>query len=200
MALGRRFSKLKTGRWRAVTLFEETPLGEAIHDPELGFAGVVWLGAVGLRKDGDADDAYELFARIGARAIEPTQLDYTDLFADIHAEALESLRSDLEAGVAALLDRARAEPDVLHRLEVDPGVGIAVRAFARHGYRILVLPTRGTNGHAVPEELFVLVARVVFPGVDLTALEYPSPALVQDIAGYELSGSEFSLSFRYKIA
>lgn len=199
-ALGRGFAKLKTGRWRAVTLFEETPLGVAVQDPDLGFAGVVWLGAVGFRKDGDPDDAYEVFARLGPDAIEPTELDYTDLFADIHTEASESLRRDLEAGVAALLDKARAEPDVLHRLEIEPGLGIAVRAFAHHGYRILVLPARDARGHAVSEELWVLFGRIVFPGVDLGSLEYPSPALVRDIAEYEVGASEFSLSFRYKTA
>ena len=75
-----------------------------------------------------------------------------------------------------------------------------MRAFAHHGYRILVLPTHDGRGHAVPEELWVLVARIVFPGIDIETLEYPSPALVREIADYEVRASEFSLSFRYKIA
>jgi len=46
----------------------------------------------------------------------------------------------------------------------------------------------------------VLVARIVFPGIDIETLEYPSPALVREIADYEVRASEFSLSLRYKIA
>lgn len=51
----------------------------------------------------------------------------------------------------------------LHRLDIDPGIGVAICVFARHGYRILVLPTIDSARRPVSEELQALLIGVIFP-------------------------------------
>jgi len=191
--------KLKTSRWRGVTLHELEPAGvQRVRDPEYPWPGVVWLCGVGYRKDGDADDAYKQFESMGAGGVRPEDADHLDLFAEIREAAAAALRADVEASVEQLLIDARTDPSTLHRLDIDPGFGVAICVFARHGYRILVLPTIDSARRPVSEELQALLVGVIFPGVRVEDLEAPDPLTVRGIAEYDLRRGEYALSFRYK--
>lgn len=90
-ALGPEFRELECSRDRGVTLHEERPRGRAVQHPDVTWPGVVWLLAVGYRKEGDKRDAFEDFEAIGADAMRPQDVDYGDLFADMRREAAEAL-------------------------------------------------------------------------------------------------------------
>jgi len=199
VTLGPAFMKLKASRWRGVTVHELEPAGvRGVQDPDYRWPGVVWLCGVGYRKDGDPDDAYKHFERIGADGVLPQEADYTDLFAEIREAAASALRADVEAAVGQLLIDARADPSTLHRLDIDPGIGVAICVFARHGYRILVLPTIDAARRPVSEELQALLVGEIFPGVRVEDLDAPDPRTVRDIVAYDLRSGEYAFSFRYK--
>lgn len=109
------FMKLKSGeRQRGVTLWDRTPQGRPIQDEWLPYPGVVWLAAVGNRKEGDKHDAYEMFARIGADRLRPVLLDYELLYSDMHETAQQALRDELERAMHELLENAWRQPGRLH--------------------------------------------------------------------------------------
>lgn len=200
-ALGSAFMKLKCGRYRAATLHQEHLLGiddAQVRDPEVTWQGVVWLLAVGYRKEGDPDDAYNDFERIGADALRPQHQDYVDLYASIRQAAADTFDIELRARLAELLERARSEPDVLHRLDAEPFAGIAIKVFHDHGYRILVLSAIDARRRPVSEAVSEVIVASVFPGVRLDELEFPDARLVERIADYALQPGEYALSFRYK--
>ena len=196
LSLGLPFMKLKAGRWRAVTVHDTT--ASDTDDPDYPWSGIVWLCGVGYRKEGDADDAYNDFAALGRMRLLPERADLEDLYADIRSIAAAAIRTELAGAVELLLEAARADPNALHRTEVDPGFGIAVRVFDRHGYRILVLPAIDRRRHPVSEEVQTVIIQAVFPGVRLEFLESPDANLVADISGYRLGIEEYALSFRYR--
>lgn len=196
-ALGSPFKKIKAGRERGVTLYEPNPQGKAFHDPDLRFPGVVWLLAYGVRKEGDPDDAYRDFERLGADAMRPTTSDYALLWEDLRLEAEMALRRELEDGLRDLRELARRQPEVLHRLaleELQPGVAFVL--FDDGETRLLVLPVVDANRRPVSEEVQALMVSIVFEESKLDELEAPSPEILQRIAKYELRPFEFALCRR----
>lgn len=81
---------------------------------------------------------------------------------------------------------------------MDPGFGVAVCVFARHGYRILVLPTIDSARRPVSEELQALLIGAIFPGVRVEELDAPDPQTVKGIAEYDLRSGEYVFCHRYK--
>lgn len=194
-ALGTPYKKLKAGRERAVTLWERTPAGRQLQDPDLRFEGVVWLLGIGLRKEGDPDDAYEVFAKLGVAGLAPDSEDYELLFADVRDASLAEFRSSITKQIDELMELARAEPDVLHRLEVDTATefGLAVM-YQTAETRVLIVPTLTLTKRPVPEEIQALVIQAVFDGARVDQLDWPDDATVRQIAGYDIRPGEFAVS------
>jgi hypothetical protein len=184
-ALGPPFMKLKAGdRARGVSIWEERPQGRIVEDPDLPFAGVVWLLGRGYRKEGDADDAYREFARIGAERLRPVQVDYELLYAAILEDAIEALRMDLERALKELLEHAWREPGVLHEAVVESyELGLAILVFDNAEYRVLVLPTLGPDKRPIPDQIQESLIRIVFDGKRLDELEYPDAEILAQV-GY----------------
>jgi hypothetical protein len=185
-ALGIPFMKLKAGRSRGVTLWEGEPQGKTVQDPALPYPGVVWLLGSGERKEGDADDAYREFERLGIARLLPTTADYELLYADIYQAALDGLREDLERALKELLEEASREPGVLHRAAIESAeLGLAVVVLDYAEYRVLVLPLLDFDRKPIPQEIHVALAKIVFDERRLDELiDYPDPDLLAEI-GYE---------------
>lgn len=196
-ALGVPYMKLKAGeRARGVTLWERTPQGRNdIQDPALPFPGVVWLVGVGVRKEGDKNDAYEVFERLGVARLAPTRSDYEALYADIHTTAHEALVADLERAMHELLERAWREPGRLHEEHIEIGeLGVGILVFEFGEYRVVILPLVDDRNHAVPEDILLLLVRVAF-GDDcrLEDLEAADPEMLRSI-GYRPRPTDWALA------
>lgn len=86
---------------------------------------VVWLCGYGRHRSGDPDDVFQRFPElIAAGRLKPTEDDYTALFEDHGHRFAETVEQD----AAALLERARAVPEVEHRavLGGDVRAGVVV--------------------------------------------------------------------------
>ena len=177
VALGVPYMKLKAGRWRGVTIWEGRPQGRVgVQDPSLPFPGVVWLAGVGYRKEGDRDDAFEYFERLGATALAPKLVDYEDLYAAFRVALLAQLREDLEGALNELLEQAWREPDEIHYAEVEfADLGFGVVVLDTIEYRILVLPTLDSQRRPIPEELHVALIQIAFEGSRLDEVEPQIP-------------------------
>ena len=187
--------KLKASRDRAVTVWEARPQGRVgIQDPLLGYPGVVWLAGVGFRKEGDPDDAYEEFARLGPSRLSPISNDYTYLYADIRIAAVEALRDDLERALNELVERAQREPGVFHAADLEIGeLGFAAVVFDNLVYRILIMPMVDAQGRGIPSEIHAALIEVAFPDCRLDELEYPEQAILKDL-GYSPGPLEYAIA------
>lgn len=193
--LGVPHMKLKAGRWRGVTVWERQPRGVEIQDPDLTFPGVVWLVGAGVRKEGDADDAYRGFARLGRAGLAPADADYEQLFADIEDAAYRALLADLERAMNELLEAAWREPHRLHEAVVEIGsVGVAILIWEAVEYRVVILPLLDLEHRPVSLEVLTLLARVVF-GDDcrLDELEDADAGVLAEI-GYQPGRTEWAVA------
>jgi hypothetical protein len=186
-ALGVPYMKLKAGdRSRGVTLWDKRPQGrDNIQDPDLPYPGVVWLVASGYRKEGDADDAYEVFARLGVAGLAPKSGDYEHLYTDIYEAALEALQADFERALNELLERAGREPGIVHRADLEIAqLAVAIVVFDTIEYRVAIFPLLDSNRRPIPEDIRDALIQIVFKDARLDELEYPDASVLAGL-GYE---------------
>lgn len=194
-ALGVPYMKLKAGRWRGVTIWEARPQGQVgVQDPGLPFPGVVWLAGVGYRKEGDRDDAFEYFERLGSADLAPKLVDYEDLYAAFRLALLAQIRDDLERALNELLEEAWREPNEMHYAQIDfAELGFGVVVFDTIEYRVLVLPTLDSQRRPIPEELHVALIQIAFEDGRLDEVDPADPEMLERL-GYVPRPFEYAVA------
>jgi hypothetical protein len=194
-ALGVPYMKLKAGRWRGVTIWEARPQGRVgVQDPDLPFPGVVWLAGVGFRKEGDRDDAFEVFERLGSAALAPKLVDYEDLYVAFRLALLAQMRDDLERALNELLEEAWREPDEMHYAQIDfADLGFGVVVLDTIEYRVLVLPTVDFQRRPIPEEVHVALIQIAFVDGRLDDVEPADPEMLRKL-GYAPRPFEYAVA------
>lgn len=149
-----------------------------------------------MRKEGDSDDAYEVFARLGAENLDPSKEDYALLAADVREAASRALGEEIRKVMAELVEHARREPETLHHADIhDANVGMAV-VYQAGEYRVLIVPTLTLSRRPISQEMQVLVIDAVFEGIPLDQLDFPEERQLQRVVGYELRAGEFAVAKR----